>query len=333
MLNAPLNQRAVPTADDDSTDPHAASPIPLSQSSPSIEPQLKPPRRALVLINRRASRSGNWADPVFELLGAEGIDIVEDAPRHAESLSDVVLRHKHDVELVIVGGGDGTLNTALDGLVEAGLPVGILPLGTANDLARTLQLPGDPLEACRVIVQGATRLVDVGRVNGKCFFNVASLGLSVDITRELTCEVKRTWGVLAYLKTALAVLMRARLFHAEIEGESGRFRVKTVQIAVGNGRHYGGGMTVRDDARIDDHQLDLYSIEIDHWWEIVLLLPRLRTGSLSGSRRVRTLRGKWFKVTTRRPRSINTDGEITSQTPALFEVRPAALRVYVPSPA
>jgi YegS/Rv2252/BmrU family lipid kinase len=286
-------------------------------------------RRALLLINRRASRTGDCADSVAELLASHGIDILEDAPDGSETLAEVVVRHKQDVELVIVGGGDGTLNAAIEGLIDARLPVGILPLGTANDLARTLELPQDLRDACRIIGEGATRRVDVGQVNGKYFFNVASLGLSVDITRQLTSEVKRAWGVLAYLKTALAVLVRARLFHAEIECDAGTFSVKTVQIAVGNGRHYGGGMTVSHDATIDDSQLDLYSIEIDHWWQIVLLLPRLKTGLLASSRRVRTLRGKWFRIATRRPRSINTDGEITSGTPAEFRVVPAALSVYV----
>ena len=331
MLKPSLPQRAVPVTQADCTDDTAPSPCAATQNvtSPGGHAPSRP-RRALLLVNRQASRSGDCSDPIADLLAKEGIDVLEDCPRDSETLSDVVLRHKQDVELVIVGGGDGTLNAAVDGLVQVGLPVGILPLGTANDLARTLELPTDPAEACRVIARGTTRRVDVGRVNGKYFFNVASLGLSVDITRQLTTEVKRTWGVLAYLKTALSVLIGARLFHAEIECDAGRFPVKTVQIAVGNGRHYGGGMTVSDIAAIDDRQLDLYSIEIDHWWQIILLLPRLKTGSLADSKRVRTLRGRSFRITTRRPRPINTDGEITSQTPALFEVLPGALSIYVP---
>jgi YegS/Rv2252/BmrU family lipid kinase len=288
-------------------------------------------RRALLLINRCASRTGNGCEAIVEALHEHGIEVVEDGPTGSQTLADLVVHYRDRVDLVIVGGGDGTLNAAVDGLVRAGLPVGILPLGTANDLARTLNLPTDPLEACRVIAEGQMRLIDVGRVNGKYFFNVASLGLSVEITRQLTGEVKRAWGVLAYLKTALSVLLRARLFHAEIRSGSEAFHVKTVQIAVGNGRHYGGGMTVAAEAEIDDHLLDLYSIEVRHWWQIVLLLPRLRTGWLADSKHVRTLRGRHFEIITRRPRSINTDGEITSRTPATFDILPGALCVYVPA--
>jgi diacylglycerol kinase (ATP) len=107
-------------------------------------------------------------------------------------------------------------------------------------------------------------------------------------------------------------------------------RVKTVQIAVGNGRYYGGGMTVVHDATIDDQRLDLYSLEIEHWWQIVLLLPAMRQGRHIHWRGVRALQGQEIEVHTRKPRPINTDGEITTYTPAHFRVIPKAVAVLVP---
>ncbi|MHC5722287.1 MAG: diacylglycerol kinase family protein, partial [Nostoc sp.] len=91
-------------------------------------------------------------------------------------------------ELVIIGGGDGTLNAAVDALVDTQLPLGILPLGTANDLARTLEIPNSLSEACKIIAYRNLHRIDLGWVNGKHFFNVASLGLSVKITERLTKE-------------------------------------------------------------------------------------------------------------------------------------------------
>ena len=287
-------------------------------------------KRALLLLNRNARRGEEAADKVVETLEGLGVDILEAQAGKDESLSDLVVRHRSEVDLVIVGGGDGTLNSAIDGIVETGLPLGIIPLGTANDLARTLGIPAEPELACQVIADGHARRIDVGQVNGKHFFNVASIGLSVEITRRLTKDVKQTWGVLAYLKTALQAVYRARPFRAEIVTETETLVAWTVQIAVGNGRHYGGGMTICSAAEIDDHQLDLYSLEIRRWWQIIFLLRRLRTGELGPSRYARTLRGKSFIVRTLRPRSINTDGEITSQTPATFRVIPQALTLFVP---
>jgi diacylglycerol kinase family enzyme len=152
----------------------------------------------------------------------------------------------------------------------------------------------------------------------------------VKITQRLTKEVKRRWGIFAYAATALQVIWESRPFQAEIRINGTSFRVKTVQIAVGNGRYYGGGMAVVHDAAIDDQRLDLYSMEIENWWQIILLLPAMRQGRHIYSRNVRVLEGKEIEVFTRKPRPINTDGEITTYTPALFRVIPKAISVLVP---
>lgn len=205
-----------------------------------------------------------------------------------------------------------------------------LPLGTANDLARTLEIPNTIPEACQVIASGQTRRIDLGWVNGKHFFNVASLGLSVQITQKLTKEAKRRWGVLAYGATAIQVVWQSRPFRAEICHSDKSIQVKTVQIAVGNGRYYGGGMTVTQDATIDDQMLDLYSLELRHWWQMLMLLPTMRKGTHTELSSVRSLHGQEFKVSTRRHLPINTDGEITTYTPAHFRVIPSAIAVLVP---
>ncbi len=286
-------------------------------------------RRALLLVNRRARRGELLAPVAVETLREYGIEVIEATPGSHQSLSALVRQYQREVDAVIIGGGDGTLNAAVDGIVQAQLPLGVLPMGTANDLARTLGLPTDPVAACRVIAEGRTKLIDLGQVNGKYFFNAASIGLSVDIAQQLTSDVKRVWGILAYLRTALRMLYRARFFSAEIRAGGQTIRVRTLQIAIGNGRHYGGGLTLCQDASIEDQVLDLYSLEVRRWWEVPLLLPRLKSGMLSESKYVRTMRGQSFHVTTRKSRQINTDGEITAFTPADFRVVPQALSVFV----
>ncbi len=287
-------------------------------------------QRALFLVNRHARKGQQQLDAATNQLKSLGFELQEASIDHPDQLADVIRDHRESVDLVIIGGGDGTLNASAAGLVDTHLPLGILPLGTANDLARTLGIPATLPEACQIIAAGKVQPIDLGWVNSKYFFNVASLGLSVQITRNLTKEVKRRWGVFAYAATAIQALWNSRRFHAEIQMEGRSEKVRAIQIAVGNGRYYGGGMAVAEDAAIDDQRLDLYSLEIEHWWQMLAVLPAMRRGSHGVSPWVQTWQGKEFHVYTRRPRSINTDGEITTSTPAHFRVVPNALSVIVP---
>ncbi|MEA5570368.1 lipid kinase [Calothrix sp. UHCC 0171] len=287
-------------------------------------------QRALLLINRHSRQGQTKLSEAIAYLEKLGFDVIEESTEHPQHLAEVIHQYKNKVDIVIVGGGDGTLNAAVDCLVETQLPLGILPLGTANDLARTLGIPNSLPEACQVIATGEEKQIDLGWVNGKHFFNVASLGLSVKITQRLTKKAKKRWGILAYAATALQVIWESRPFSAEIHVNGESIAVKTVQIAVGNGRYYGGGMAVVHDATIDDQRLDLYSVEIQHWWQIIPLLPAMRNGRHIHWREVRVLQGQDIEIFTRKPRPINTDGEITTYTPARFRVIPQALKVLVP---
>jgi len=286
--------------------------------------------RALVLINPHARQGKKRSLEASYYLDKLGFKLTEESTENPQHLSEIIRRYQHEVDLVIVGGGDGTLNAAVDALVETQLPLGILPLGTANDLARTLAIPNSLAEACKIISHGEFRQIDLGLVNGKHFFNVASIGLSVKITQRLTKEMKRRWGIFAYAATALQVIWESRPFSAEIRIKDQSFRVKTIQIAIGNGRYYGGGMAVVHDATIDDQRLDLYSLEIENWWQIIPLLPAMRQGKHIRWRGVRALQGQNFDIYTPKPRPINTDGEITTYTPASFQVIPKAITVLVP---
>lgn len=287
--------------------------------------------RALLLVNSGARQGAEGARDVRAALARQGLDLVAAPDAAPDRFAELIVRHRNEVDAVLVGGGDGTLNAAVQGLVGTELPLGVLPLGTANNLARTLGIPPDPAQAAAIVAAGHRRRIDLGLVNDRYFFTTASLGLSVHITEELSSDHKRRWGVVAYGLAALRVLARTPRFHAEIAWDEEVRRGRTVQIVVGNGRYYGSALAVAEDAAIDDARLDLYSLEVRRWWELVGLLPALRHGRHGRKDRVRALRATAFEVRTRTPRDIDVDGEIGARTPARFRVVPGAIEVFAPA--
>ena len=293
-------------------------------------------RRALLVVNEKSRRGRDGIGEAAEVFRSAGVDLVDAGCGTGADIGPCILAHRGDVDCVIVGGGDGTLNAAARALVDTGLPLGVLPLGTANDFARSVGIPQELGAAARVICGVDTQKIDAGDVNGYPFFNVASVGLAADLAKSITTERKRRFGRLSYAISAAKLMTEARPFHATILIGDGAGRekalVKTMQIAVGNGRFYGGGNVVATDARIDDGFLDLYSLEFSQVWRMALMIPSFHSGRHGAIREVRTARSGCFEVITRKPRPVNADGELVTQTPAVFSQRKLAVRVYVPGP-
>ena len=183
----------------------------------------------------------------------------------------------------------------------------------------------------KIIADGQLRAVDLGEVNQHLFLNVSSIGFSAELARNLTAESKKRWGVGGYALAALRLLRQSRPFSATLVHQGQRIPIKTVQVSVGNGRFYGGGMTVEQRAAPDDGLLDVYSLELQHSWQLIALLPFLRRGTHGRWRNVRAFSTTELTIETRRPHYINADGEIIGQTPAHFRLLARALRVYAPA--
>ncbi len=287
-------------------------------------------RRVLLIANRHSRRGDLDLGGVAERLRAGGLlPEILPLPRRG-GLGDLLRERGPAFDLVMLGGGDGTMNAAAAALLEIGRPLAVLPLGTGNDLARTLGIPLDPLAAAGVAAAGRTRRIDLGLVNDRHFFNVASVGLSVRVAKALGKDVKRRLGSLGYPLTVWRVLQEGAAFSAEVTHEGGVHYLRSIQIAVGNGRYYGGGMVVDDKAEIDDHMLHLYSLRPLPLWRLAWHALDLRRGRHDDPEAALSLQGREIEVVTARPMEVNTDGEVTTRTPARFLVLPEALEVVVP---
>lgn len=294
-------------------------------------------RRAALIVNTR-SRSGKRAFfQAFDLLNASGVTTVgatcalHDPARFPEAV-ERALAQGHD--LIILGGGDGSVRSVADLLAYRHAVLGLLPLGTANDFARTLGIPCDLEWACRTIACGKVVNVDLGLAGKKHYANLASVGLGVEVTQALSPLLKRTAGALAYPVAAVKAFFRHRPFSAKLTFPAGDYPPVTfdrlLHVGVGNGRFYGGGRIVAPGAGIDDKFLDVCAIELGRHRDLAGAARYLGSGEFTGSECVHYYRTSEVRIETAPRLPINMDGELLAQTPEAFSVAPDALQILVP---
>jgi diacylglycerol kinase (ATP) len=272
--------------------------------------------RVLLIVNPRSRRGRRAEESVRAQLARSGVECV---PADAQAR----------VDAIVVAGGDGTFVRYIARALELNVPLGIIPLGTFNDLARTLEIPLDVAGACEVIASGKTRRIDVARVNGVYYVNEASIGLSSRIARVQSSADKRRFGLLAIAGSALQAVRFFRPFQAEIAFDGKRERFRAIQLTVANSQHFGGFINV-DDAAIDDGCLELYAVDDDGFWPLIRVAAAVLERHGRSGAGLRVYRSTAFSVNTRRPRRISADGEPAGTTPAHFEVLPSALSVFAP---
>ncbi len=293
----------------------------------------QPSVKALLIVNPNSRQgAGVTLQEGIERLREAGIEVEQlDSNSPSESRKALESRSQ-EINLVILAGGDGTISSIAQTLLSCNLAFAVVPLGTANDLARSLGVAGSVYEAFSAIIANHRQRIDLGRLDGHYFFNAAQIGLGVKVTEELTDEVKKRWGVFSYLKALFAAMARLDRFTVRLNVDGHNYRMKSMHLAVGNGRFYGGGNVICEDAYINDGLLALYSLKPQKIWELLLLAPLLRTGSQQRNQRIFTARGREIEVWTRRPMAIYADGEPVSHTSARFEICPAALEAIMAPP-
>lgn len=290
-------------------------------------------RRILLLANPRSGRAGQGLDIALEVLRRAGVAVERAAPDSAAEMAAIIRARGAGFDAVVVAGGDGTVNAAANAVAAIDRPLGILPFGTANDLAHTLGLPIDAAAAAAVVTAGATRHIDLGRVNDQVFLNAASLGLPVIVTEQQDPVLKRRLKSLSYVVATVKAVRATRRFTVWITVDGVREEHKAIQVTVGNGVRFGGGMRVGRDGAIDDGILDVFSIEADRLVDLVRIAPAIRFGFQEEDPNIHTYRGRDIRLETRRTMPVSTDGEITTTTPATFSVSRGALAVLVPDDA
>jgi YegS/Rv2252/BmrU family lipid kinase len=291
---------------------------------------------AALIVNTR-SRTGERAffqalDHLQEMHVPLGVTYpIRDPARLPEAVQEVL---GDGYEFLILGGGDGTVSSVVDFLADRGTLLGLLPLGTANDFARTLDIPEDIEEACKLIANGNVVDIDLGLAGDNFYVNVASVGLSVEATRALSPWLKKSTGPLAYPVAAIRAFLKHEPFSAKLTFPEGDHEPveydRLLQVAVGNGRFYGGGMIVALESGIDDKTLDIYAIDLGRRRDLIGAVRYLKSGDFIKTDGVHNFRTPRVRLETDPDLPVNIDGEVVTRTPQDFSVAQNALSVLVP---
>ena len=239
---------------------------------------------------------------------------------------------KRGCDLIVAAGGDGTLNEVINGIGEGSgaVRVGLIPLGTGNDFARTLGVPTDLDQCIELLLAGHTRGIDLVRVTSdrrRYFVNVSAGGFSGLMNEKLTPELKKTWGPLAYLRCAAAALPELRAYRTQIALDDKETLSESLyNVIVANGRYVAGGIPVAPEASPDDGLLDLVLIPERPAADLAILAPQMLMGNHLSSGSIIYRRASRISVNSKPGMWFNVDGELVGNEPAVFEVLPRALQ-------
>jgi diacylglycerol kinase (ATP) len=243
---------------------------------------------------------------------------------------------KSGAGLVVAAGGDGTLNEVVNGLaVDFGSArLGLLPLGTGNDFARSVNIPTDLDAALAVLQEGRVQAVDVacatlGETTTRYFINMSAGGFS-GVVSEKAHEAKDRWGPLAYLRAALGTLPELQGFKTRVlvNGVE-NLTLDTYNIIVSNGRFVAAGIPVAPQSKLDDGLLDLMVAPAMTTAQLAILVPQVLLGRHTESDLLLFRKVTRLEIESDPPMSFNVDGELIGDAPARFEVLPRTLEVVV----
>lgn len=257
-------------------------------------------------------------------LARSGSDIVEMARKAAQS----------DFEIVVAGGGDGTVSAVASELIGTEKTLGVLPLGTLNHFAKDLNIPLELEAAARVIIEGRSVRVDVGEVNGRIFINNSSLGLYPDVVRRREQRQKLGYGKWnSLLRSAFKVLRRYPFVNIRLNADGKEMTTRTPFVFIGNNVYEMDSFNIGGRSCMDAGNLSLYMTPRVGRFGLLQLALRSLFGKLSQSKDFVSLCTDEILIETKHKQMrVAMDGEVLMmETPLRYQLRPGALRVIVPN--
>ncbi|MEO8924043.1 MAG: diacylglycerol kinase family protein [Caldimonas sp.] len=295
-------------------------------------------RRAAFILNGQAAQGGGraWFDAnrrAVESVAAGGLIVVAEG---GEAIQDATRRALDTgCEVIVAGGGDGTLNAVASKVIHQPVDFGVLPLGTLNHFAKDAGIPLDPLVALQSIAVGHVSAIDVGEVNGTIFLNNSSIGLYVDLVRDRDRQQLRLgrgkWAAFAW--ALVGALRRYPFMDVELGVDGKVHAYRTPFVFVGNNAYEIEGLQIGRRAELRNGVLSAYVAERAGRWRLFELGVRALVGRIRQERDFQVFVGNRLRIETRhRELRVAIDGELRQmRAPLQYRILPRALRVIVPA--
>lgn len=230
---------------------------------------------------------------------------------------------------IVSVGGDGTLHEIVNGMAGGTQKLGIVPAGTGNDFARSLDIPFSIEGAIENLIQGKTTLIDLGRLNGEYFINFCSVGLDAIIAEEAN-KIKRYFsGTYSYIIGVIKALGKFKSIKVDLVIDNKRYNEEIMLVAVCNGAYYGGGMNIAPQAKVFDGQFDICVVRKMSKLKLLFLFPTIFKGKHTKYDEIEIYRGKSVQVFSKENMHVNADGDIVNSRPVKFEVLHNKIEVIV----
>ncbi len=250
-------------------------------------------------------------------------------PGHAVELANQAA--SEGFPCVAAFGGDGTVGDVARGILGSQSALGILPMGTGNDVARNLGLPLDLAVACDTLAAGKTRRVDMGEINGTPFINNAGTGFDARVMQVMNTSIRFVRGKPAFILAVLKMFPSFQPFQLTLQRDGqAEETFPAMMLSVLNGTMYGAGMKAAPNGVIDDGELDVLVINAMPKPKLLALFPKVIAGEHAGHPAVQLFRAKTLRFVCDPLQPLNVDGDVSGTTPGEIRVRPGALKVIAP---
>ena len=290
------------------------------------------PQKAVLIVNTKARRGQKWFARSQDCLHASGVEITAShAVKDPSRLPDLVQESiAHGAKRIVIGGGDGSFRSVAGYFAHKDISLGVLPLGTVNDLARNLGIEDNVEAACKVIAEGHTAQIDLGQANDDYFLITASLGFSAQAQHTLSPALKKAFGPLGYLVASVLALRRLRDLKITLHQEREECLV-ALQAGVVNGHSWMGGKFEIPGVTLESGRMAFYAVPPQSDLSFLHLMRNLMRNRFFHTPGLRAFTTREITLCTETRQPLVLDGDLCGETPVHLRLVPNALTVCVPS--